>query len=142
MASLMNSGNLLASTAFGVFGSKISRKWRNPLRSASRRNWLYCSRAARSSMESLLKVMLYKPLFDDLLDDVAELGQAAVAQFAGMGFRRAAGGADAQGHVGVLGVREDEVLAADGIGVDAPQFLIEGFFGHKSHVINASSNPS
>ena len=33
MASLMNAGTWLASTASGRFGSKTSRKWRKPLRS-------------------------------------------------------------------------------------------------------------
>ncbi len=65
--------------------------------------------------------------FDDLRDDVAELGQGAIAQLAAVGLRRTAGGADGQGHVGVLGVGEDEVLAAVRVGVDAGQLEVERF---------------
>src|SRR5690348_16242952 len=61
MASLMNSGTLLASTASGRFGSNTSRKWRKPFRSASSRNCPYSSSAARSRTVSLLNVMLYRP---------------------------------------------------------------------------------
>src|SRR5262249_13557040 len=43
---------------------------------------------------------------------------------------RPAGGADGQGHVGVLGVGEDEVLGAVRVGVDAGQFPVQGFLGH------------
>ena len=68
---------------------------------------------------------------DDLRDDVAELGQSAIAQFAAVRFRRAAGRADGQGHVGVLGVGEDEVLAAVRIGVDAGEFDVERFLYHR-----------
>ena len=35
-------------------------------------------------------------------------------------------------HVGVLGVGEDEVLAAVRIGVDAGQFFVERFLDHGS----------
>jgi len=47
---------------------------------------------------------------------------------------RTAGSADGQGHVSVLGVGEDEVLAAVGIGVDASESLVEGFLGHFGHL--------
>ena len=36
-----------------------------------------------------------------------------------------AGGSDAEGHVGIFGVGEDEVFAAGRIGVNARQLLIE-----------------
>ena len=47
-----------------------------------------------------------------------------------MGFRRPAGRADGQGHVGVLGVGEDEILAAVRVGVNASQFCVERFLHH------------
>ena len=68
---------------------------------------------------------VHQALLDDLLDDVAEFGQAAVTQLAAVRLGRLAGRADRQSHVRVLGVGEDEVLAAVRIGVDAGQFLIE-----------------
>ncbi len=53
-----------------------------------------------------------------------------IAHLAAVRFGRAARRADGQGHVGVLGVGEDEVLAAVRIGVNARQLLIERFRGH------------
>jgi hypothetical protein len=60
----------------------------------------------------------------------AELAERAVAQLAAVGLGRAARGADGQRHVGVLGVGEDEVLAAVRVGVDAPQLDVEGLLNH------------
>ena len=63
-----------------------------------------------------------------LADLVAVFGQGAEADLAsGVGLGRQAGCADAEGHVGVLGVGEDEVAAALGVGVDGGEFLVEGF---------------
>ena len=44
-----------------------------------------------------------------------------------------------QRHVGVLGVGEDELLAAARVGVDAGEFLVEGFL-HGSHSENGTLN--
>jgi len=67
-------------------------------------------------------------LLDDLHDDVTKLAEAAIAQLAAMGLGRTSRRADGEGHVGVLGVGEDEVLAAVRVGVNALQFLVERFF--------------
>ena len=63
----------------------------------------------------------------DLADVLAILGQRAHANFAGVHLGRAARGADAECHVGVLGVGQDEVLAAGRIGVNGGQLAIERF---------------
>ena len=49
-----------------------------------------------------------------------------------MGFRGFAGRTDGEGHVRILGVGKNEVLAAGRIGVDAFQLLIESFFHCRS----------
>src|SRR5947208_293654 len=74
---------------------------------------------------------LQEILLDGLLDDMAKFLPAAIAHFAGMLLGRAARCADRQRHVRVLGVGKDEVLRALRIGVDASQFLIKGFCGHR-----------
>ena len=73
---------------------------------------------------------VHEALFNYLLDDLAKLGQAAIAQFAAMGFRRLAGRADGESHVGVLGIGKDEILAAARVGVDALQLAVQRFFNH------------
>ena len=77
-----------------------------------------------------MSMMSTSPCSTICVDDVAELGEGAIAQLAAVRFRRAAGRADGQGHVGVLGVGEDEVLAAVRIGVDAGQLHVERFCRH------------
>src|SRR5262249_12078034 len=74
-----------------------------------------------------------EPLLDDLLNNLTEFAQAAIADFAGVGLRRTPWGADGQGHVGVLGVGEDEVLADARVGVDAGQLHVERLLHHWFH---------
>ena len=93
---------------------------------SKRRLWM----VSTSLVLAAMSMMSTSFCLDDLRDDVAELGEAAIAQLAAVRFRRAAGSADGQGHVGVLGVGEDEVLAAVRIGVDAGQLEIERFLNH------------
>ena len=93
---------------------------------SNRRFWMVSTSLVLADMS----MMSTSFCLDDLRDDVAELGQAAVAQLAAVRLGRAAGGADGQGHVGVLGVGEDEVLAAVRVGVDAGQFEVERFLHH------------
>ena len=94
--------------------------------SSKRRFWM----VSTSLVLADISMMSTSFCFDDLRDDVAELGEAAVADFAGVRFRRLARGADGQRHVGVLGVGEDEVLAAARVGVDAGQLQVERFLDH------------
>ena len=84
-----------------------------------------------------------EPLGDDLADQVAVLVEGAEAGFSRVLLGALAGGRKAEGHVGVLGVREDEV-AAGGIGEDAGEFLVERFLHGggsavgQGHVVAAS----
>ena len=54
-------------------------------------------------------------------------GRRAIAHLAAVRFGRPARRADGQGHVGVLGVGEDEILAAVRVGVNAGQFWSRDF---------------
>ena len=77
---------------------------------------------------------VHELLFDDARDDVAELCEAAIANFAGMRFRRLPRSADGQRHIGVLGVGEDEILAAARVRVDTPELRVKRFFHHNAPV--------
>ena len=72
-----------------------------------------------------------QPLPRDLADLFAIFGQRAHPHFAGVHFGRAARRADAERHVGILGVGQDELLRARRIGVNGGQFSIERFFHHE-----------
>ena len=54
----------------------------------------------------------------------AILFDAAKARLAALRFRRASRSPDRHRHVGVLGVREDKILAANGIGMNSGELLI------------------
>src|SRR5262249_37091820 len=58
---------------------------------------------------------------------LAILSQSAEPHLAGMILRRLARCADAKGHVGVLGIGEDEFLATRWIGVDCGELSVERF---------------
>ncbi|MFO1093556.1 MAG: hypothetical protein U0992_09625 [Planctomycetaceae bacterium] len=64
---------------------------------------------------------------DDLADLVAELGERAEAGFAVVAFGGEARRADAERHVGVLGIGDDELAASIRIGMDGGELAVEGF---------------
>ncbi len=71
------------------------------------------------------------PLVDDLANLLAIFGQGAEANFAGVHLGRLPGGANAERHVRVFGVGNDEVWRAGGIGMNGGQLLIERFLHGK-----------
>ncbi len=67
-----------------------------------------------------------QPLGNDLADQPAVFVEGAEAGLVGVMFGALAGCRKPEGHVGILGVGEDEI-AAGAIGEDAGEFLVERF---------------
>ena len=90
---------------------------------SKRRLWM----VSTSLVLADISMMSTQALLDDLLDDVAELGQAAIAQLAAVGLGRSAGAPMARAMSASLASARMKSLQPCGIGVDAGQLGVERF---------------